>query len=100
MNVDVIVAGGGPGGAAAAAQLAQAGVAVLVLEKADFPRQKAGGGCLSPKVLSLGLDFGEVVEDVIEEAVFAAPCETVITYRSHTPLAYMVRREGVARLLL
>jgi len=100
MNVDVIVAGGGPGGAAAAAQLAQAGVAVLVLDKAHFPRQKACGGCLSPKVLSLGLDFGGVVEDVIEEAVFAAPGEAAIRYRSHTPLAYMVRRERFDQFLL
>jgi len=100
MDVDVVVAGGGPGGAAAAHGLAQAGVAVLVLEKARFPRQKACGGCLSPKVLSLGVDFGEVVEDVIEEAVFAAPGETAITYRSHTPLAYMVRRERLDQLLL
>ena len=100
MDVDAIVAGGGPGGAAAASQLAQAGLAVLVLEKAHFPRQKACGGCLSPKVLSLGVNFGEVVEDVIEEAVFAAPGETAITYRSHTPLAYMVRRERFDQLLL
>ncbi len=100
MDVDAIVAGGGPGGAAAASQLAQAGLAVLVLEKTHFPRQKACGGCLSPKVLSLGMDVGEVIEDVIEEAVFAAPGETAITYRSHTPLAYMVRRERFDQLLL
>jgi geranylgeranyl reductase family protein len=100
MDVDAIVAGGGPGGAVAASQLAQGGLAVLVLEKAHFPRQKACGGCLSPKVLSLGVDFREVVEDVIEEAVFAAPGETTITYRSQTPLAYMVRRERLDQLLL
>ena len=72
----------------------------MVLDKAHFPRQKACGGCLSPKVLSLGLDFGEVVEDVIEEAVFAAPGEAAIRYRSHTPLAYMVRRERFDQFLL
>jgi flavin-dependent dehydrogenase len=46
------------------------------------------------------VDFGAVVEDVIEEAVFAAPGKAAITYRSHVPLAYMVRRERFDQLLL
>ncbi|MFQ5802003.1 MAG: geranylgeranyl reductase family protein [Candidatus Methylomirabilales bacterium] len=100
MDSDVIVAGGGPGGAMAALALAETGLRVLLLERAVFPRHKPCGGCLSPKVLSLGVDFREVVEDVATESVFTAPGEAPIRYRSTTPLAYMVQRERFDHLLL
>jgi geranylgeranyl reductase family protein len=47
-DADVIVAGGGPAGAATATQLAAAGVHVLVLDRAAFPRDKACAEFLSP----------------------------------------------------
>lgn len=100
MDADVIVVGGGPGGAMAARALAQAGVRVLLLEKARFPRHKPCGGSLSPKVLSFDVDFKEVVEDVVMEATFTAPGEAPIEYRAESPLAYMVRRERFDQLLL
>lgn len=43
MNVDVLIAGGGPAGATAALLLARAGHSVVVLEKAQFPRRKVCG---------------------------------------------------------
>jgi len=46
---DVIVVGGGPAGASAAFHLARAGISVLVLERARFPRDKACAECLSPQ---------------------------------------------------
>ena len=67
MDAEVIVVGGGPGGSMAARGLAQAGVKVLLLEKARFPRHKPCGGGLSPKVRALGVDFSEVVEDEVME---------------------------------
>ena len=45
---DVAIAGGGPAGAACGILLAQAGLRVLVLEKAVFPRDKVCGDCLNP----------------------------------------------------
>ena len=45
---DVVVVGGGPAGAAMAARLAGAGHAVLVLDRAEFPRRKACGECVNP----------------------------------------------------
>ncbi len=100
MDADVIVVGGGPGGAVAARALAQAGVRVLVLDQAHFPRQKPCGGSLSPKVLALGVDFSEVVEDVVMESIFTAPGESAIHHRAERPLAYMVQRERFDDLLL
>ncbi len=56
---DVIVAGAGPGGSACAALLAQGGLSVLVIEKAEFPRFQIGEsllpGCM-PVLARLGID--------------------------------------------
>jgi geranylgeranyl reductase family protein len=62
---DVVVAGGGPAGAAAAAHLAAAGLDVVVLDRAAFPRDKACGDFVGPTALreldTLGLAAGPEV---------------------------------------
>jgi 2-polyprenyl-6-methoxyphenol hydroxylase-like FAD-dependent oxidoreductase len=50
---DVVVVGAGPAGALAACQLARAGRAVLLVDKADFPRHKVCGSCLNGRALSI-----------------------------------------------
>src|SRR4030095_16316005 len=45
---DVAIVGSGPAGASCAAFCAAAGLRTLVLERADFPREKACGDCLNP----------------------------------------------------
>jgi menaquinone-9 beta-reductase len=49
MTYDAIVVGAGPGGAATGILLAEAGVRVLVLDRARFPRPKICGEYLSPE---------------------------------------------------
>ncbi len=62
-EADVIVVGAGPAGSAAASYLARAGVDVLLLEKAQFPREKVCGDGLTPRavkaLISMGVPVGE-----------------------------------------
>jgi len=46
---DVAVVGGGPSGSVSAAHCAKAGLRVVLLEKATFPRDKICGDCLNPR---------------------------------------------------
>lgn len=60
MTADVLVVGAGPAGASTAYHLARLGVDVLVLEKAEFPRDKICGDGLTPaavhELVLMGLD--------------------------------------------
>ncbi len=62
-RADVIVVGAGPAGASAAYHLALAGVDVLLLEKAAFPRDKICGDGLTPRavrhLVAMGFDLDE-----------------------------------------
>ena len=59
-EADVIVVGAGPGGSAAAFHLARHGLAVELLEKAEFPREKVCGDGLTPRavrqLVTMGVD--------------------------------------------
>ncbi|AOT70483.1 NAD(P)/FAD-dependent oxidoreductase [Geosporobacter ferrireducens] len=55
-SYDVIVVGAGPAGATAARKLAMSGCRVLLIDQADFPRDKHCGGLIPVKALKL-LDF-------------------------------------------
>ncbi len=64
--------GGGPAGAAVATHLARAGRAVLLLERATFPRDKACGEFLSPPVRGLLQELG-VYDSVLGAGARAVP---------------------------
>jgi len=51
MDYDVVVVGAGPAGSTAAKNLAENGIKVLMLDKAQFPRDKSCGGGLPTRVL-------------------------------------------------
>ena len=62
-DADVIVVGAGPAGSATASYLARAGLDVLLLEKATFPREKVCGDGLTPRavraLIGMGVPVGE-----------------------------------------
>jgi menaquinone-9 beta-reductase len=62
-DADVIVVGAGPSGSTAAYYLAQAGLNVLLIEKARFPRDKVCGDGLTPRavksLVAMGVDVSE-----------------------------------------
>jgi menaquinone-9 beta-reductase len=65
-DADVIVVGGGPAGAATATFLARAGIDVLLLDRARFPRAKACSEYLSPEASRLLASMGAL--DAVERA--------------------------------
>jgi len=85
MRADVVVVGGGPAGSAAAITLARAGRAVLLVDKAIFPRDKCCGDGITTGALRLlehlGLD-PELVREWTDcgTARVRTPAGRVITF--------------------
>ena len=58
IRFDVVIIGAGPAGSSAAYFLARAGVKVLLLDKATFPRDKTCGDGLVPRALPILAEMG------------------------------------------
>lgn len=65
MKYDVVVVGAGPGGSAAALTLSRAGASVALVDKAQFPRDKACGDLVGPKGVAVLWDLGIVPEGAL-----------------------------------
>ena len=60
VTCDVVIAGGGPAGSACAWRLRQAGLDVVVIDGANFPRDKVCAGWITPQVIDdLRLDVDD-----------------------------------------
>ena len=86
MITDVAVVGGGPAGAAAANVLARAGLDVVLVDKARFPRDKICGDGLTAGALrlleALGLDPADVPSwQVVGEVAVASPSGHQVRFR-------------------
>jgi flavin-dependent dehydrogenase len=66
-SCDVVIVGGGPAGSTCAWKLREAGLDVIVLERANMPRDKPCGGWVTPAVLG---DLGLSAEEYREGRVF------------------------------
>ncbi|WP_165847742.1 geranylgeranyl reductase family protein [Ammonifex thiophilus] len=90
----VIVVGAGPAGALCAYSLARAGLSVLLLEKACFPREKPCGGGLTPKAAALlPFSFQAVVDGEVKRAILRLPGVKTLEIGWGRPVCFLVRRE-------
>jgi menaquinone-9 beta-reductase len=65
-TADVVIVGAGPAGSSAACFLARAGLRVLLLDKAEFPRDKTCGDGLTPRALPVLEEMG-LLHQVIQQ---------------------------------
>lgn len=96
-DADFIVCGAGPAGSTASQYLAEKGHSVLLLDKDDFPRDKACGGGLCPHILEFD-HVKENLEEFLESVcyrgmIFSPSLEHSIDHHSKTPLFYNIRRK-------
>jgi geranylgeranyl reductase family protein len=98
---DAIVVGAGPAGSTAAYRLAQAGARVLLLDKAQFPRNKPCGGAISTRALNeLPLDPKPVVEHIVDRMELSYRGGRPFVRGKHAPLAYMTQRRRLDHFLI
>ncbi|HXZ34455.1 MAG TPA: FAD-dependent oxidoreductase [Thermodesulfobacteriota bacterium] len=93
-KADVVVVGAGPAGSILAYQLAKAGVDVVLLDKARFPRGKTCGGGINVRTQKqIPFDFSPIIEGTITGISFTCKFEDPFIRRYTAPLMFTVRRE-------
>jgi flavin-dependent dehydrogenase len=106
-HADVLVVGGGPAGAACAAAALRAAPdsRVLVVDRADFPRDKVCGDGVAPEALDvlsgLGLDTAALVEGfpAVPRLRLTSPGGTTVERAMHRPARTVPRAVLDGRLL-
>ena len=98
---DVLIAGAGPSGTMAGYHLAKAGLKVLILEKAHFPRRKVCGGALTQKAVNeLPFDISPVIHRAVDWGYLGFRGKTVCAINPDAPIAYLVERSAFDQYLL
>ncbi len=83
---DVVIVGAGPGGSSAAAFLARAGLDVLLLDKASFPRDKTCGDAVSAQGVEILDELG--LGTRLRRTGFKTPAVTIVS-----PSSYRLRTD-------
>jgi geranylgeranyl reductase family protein len=95
-DADVIVAGAGPAGAVAARTLAAAGLDTLLVDRAEFPRNKPCGGGISVRGLKRFPWLSAALEGVdvhrVSRLHLEGPHDSVLDIESADPCVLLVRR--------
>ena len=101
MRHDVIVVGAGPAGSTTARECASRGLSVLMLDKAEFPRDKpCGGGVTVRAAQMLPFDLAPVVERTISGLHLTYRQSKGFTRYSENELALLTRRSRLDAFLL
>jgi flavin-dependent dehydrogenase len=96
-HCDVLIVGGGPGGSSCARRLSGAGLDVVVLDKAVFPRDKVCAGWITPAVLgALQLDPADYAQGRVLQPITAFRVGRgggpMIDLEYREPVSYGIRR--------
>ncbi|HTD58750.1 MAG TPA: FAD-dependent monooxygenase, partial [Solirubrobacteraceae bacterium] len=98
---DAIVVGGGPAGATTAYRLVDQGAAVLLVDKATFPRDKpCGGGLTMRAVRQCPVDPTPVVEELIDQVELRFRYRAAVVHRTNEPVVWMTQRRRLDAFLL
>ena len=101
MKYDVVIVGGGPAGSTAARECAALGLKALILDRAEFPRDKpCGGGVTARTANLLPFSIEPVVGRVVSDVLFSYKQADTFERRSERALASMTRRIDFDAFLL
>ena len=101
MRYDVIVVGAGPAGSTTARECASRGLSVLLLDRAEFPRDKpCGGGVMVQATDLLPFALTPVVERTIYGMHFTVHHSKGFYRRSAQPLVYLTQRRHLDTFLV
>ena len=98
---DVAVVGAGPSGSTTAYHLAKAGARVLLLDRAEFPREKPCGGGVTARAFERApVDLTPVVERVIARVRLSYRLGGSFDYAYNQTLVYMTQRHRMDAYLM
>ena len=101
MQYDVIVVGAGPAGSTTARECVSRGLSVVILDKAEFPRDKPCGGAVTVRVAGmLPFELTPVIERVVYGIHMSTGRSDGFDRRSRKELAYLTQRRHLDTFLL
>ncbi len=101
MIYDVTIVGAGPAGSTAARVCAESGLSTVIVDRAEFPRDKpCGGGVNMRTARLLPFDISPIVEKTVHSVKFYSGLKHPYTLTSDDPLTFITRRSRLDAFLL